>query len=274
MFCNKCGNELKEDEKFCGKCGNEIKNNVEQVNNKKENNSKSSSLTKQTIITVSCVVILLAIMAGVVMNVAFNSSGVIQTASSSENTSKEKQEILDVIDKDKLEFKINVETLINAIKEVNDEIEQEERAIFKTPIIICDKKTEVSPKTQKQATVYVLGNNLSSVNSSYPFMIESDTETNNVYRIAVCHPYLNGYGTEVNETAILKNYKILYRALEKIDQDELGKTIYDLQKYAASSTESISSEFNIKGVHIGGFSNGAVNKYGNTTGVYFMYGTK
>ena len=25
MFCNKCGNEIKEGEKFCAKCGNNVK---------------------------------------------------------------------------------------------------------------------------------------------------------------------------------------------------------------------------------------------------------
>ena len=25
MFCNKCGNEIKEGENFCAKCGNKVK---------------------------------------------------------------------------------------------------------------------------------------------------------------------------------------------------------------------------------------------------------
>lgn len=274
MFCSKCGNEIKENERFCSKCGNQIESNIEQVTNNQGNNSNLSNTTKKTIITVSCVVILLAIIAGVVMNVAFNSNGVIQTASSLENTSKEeKQKILDVIDEDKGEFKINAQTLIQAIKEVNDEIEQEERAPFKSPITICDKSTQTNPATQKQVTSYVLGNSLSSVNSSYPFIIISNTDTNNIYRICVYHPYLNGYGTEANTTAIIRNYKILFRALEKINQDELGRAIYDMEKHIESATASIPGEFNIRGVHISG-ADGAVNKYGNKTGVYYIYCTK
>ena len=38
MFCNKCGNEIKEGDKFCSKCGNEVKEkiiNIEVVKKKK-----------------------------------------------------------------------------------------------------------------------------------------------------------------------------------------------------------------------------------------------
>ena len=40
MFCNKCGNEIKEGDKFCSKCGNEVK----------EKNNKHRSSKKEKII--------------------------------------------------------------------------------------------------------------------------------------------------------------------------------------------------------------------------------
>ena len=36
MFCNKCGNEIKEGDKFCSKCGNEVEN-IQELKNKSNN---------------------------------------------------------------------------------------------------------------------------------------------------------------------------------------------------------------------------------------------
>ena len=50
MFCENCGQEIKDDEKFCQNCGSEIKKNDSEPESKKTFAAKSSSKTKGRII--------------------------------------------------------------------------------------------------------------------------------------------------------------------------------------------------------------------------------
>lgn len=81
MFCNKCGNEIKEGEKFCAKCGN----NLEQEEIKKENTTEKATdyvqknvENKQPMQIVKLVLYILAI---VIVVMAFSSAGTIAEAS-------------------------------------------------------------------------------------------------------------------------------------------------------------------------------------------------
>ncbi len=54
MYCNKCGNEIKEGEKFCGKCGNKVKEH------KDKNYIKYYDISKK-VLKISCIVLLITI---------------------------------------------------------------------------------------------------------------------------------------------------------------------------------------------------------------------
>ena len=81
MYCEKCGNEIKEGEKFCAKCGN----NLEQEEIKKESTTEKAKEyvqknveNKQPIQIVKLVLYILAI---VIVIMAFSSAGTIGEAS-------------------------------------------------------------------------------------------------------------------------------------------------------------------------------------------------
>lgn len=54
MYCNKCGNEIKEGEKFCGKCGNKVKEHED------KNYIKYYDISKK-VLKISCIVLLITI---------------------------------------------------------------------------------------------------------------------------------------------------------------------------------------------------------------------
>lgn len=81
MYCEKCGNEIKEGEKFCAKCGN----NLEQEEIKKESTTEKAKdyvqkniENKQPIQIVKLVLYILAI---VIVIMTFSSAGTIAEAS-------------------------------------------------------------------------------------------------------------------------------------------------------------------------------------------------
>lgn len=62
MFCEKCGNEIKEGEKFCGKCGSTIgqgenKNTV--ISDVKSDNNQSSPLIKIILYIIAIIVVIM-----------------------------------------------------------------------------------------------------------------------------------------------------------------------------------------------------------------------
>lgn len=120
MFCNKCGNELKENTKFCSKCGNPIINDVKQVINE---DSKQSSLIRNNkiIITISIIVILV-ISLGVIMNITLSDNGLIKstktTLDSAEKSNKKetsKKNYYKFIDTQYFTFKFTEEELLSKI---------------------------------------------------------------------------------------------------------------------------------------------------------------
>lgn len=40
MICNKCGNEIKENENFCSKCGNKIERQESKLNDETKSDNK------------------------------------------------------------------------------------------------------------------------------------------------------------------------------------------------------------------------------------------
>lgn len=74
MFCEKCGNEIKEGEKFCGKCGKnieqeEVKNDIS--NEKKVGSNQGAPLIRLVLYIVAIIVIIMF----------FNGAGTISEAS-------------------------------------------------------------------------------------------------------------------------------------------------------------------------------------------------
>ena len=66
MFCNKCGNEIKEGELFCPKCGNKIEEEGTQNKNTEQEHRKKTN-KKLTIILI--VIIVLCVIACVALGV-------------------------------------------------------------------------------------------------------------------------------------------------------------------------------------------------------------
>ena len=297
MYCKNCGNKLKEDEKFCGKCGKKVKQN--QINNE----NKIIKIKLSTILLIILVVFLLFI--GLIIFL-INIGEFVDAEVAKEATEKAKQieeeaiekakaeqtientnstiqnnsnnssmettngkDILSVIDQDKKEFKINAKELAETIIEVNDDRDELERSIMKTPLTYeIQKQTEES--TGKDVNCYILSyKNLGTV----PFMLIANADTNNVYRISVSHPFLNDYGKEFNTSAIEKNYTLLYTALTKLNQKELWTTIGDIYKEISNSPNGLPSDWNLKGVYPSLIS-GGTNSYGNISGLYYMYCTR
>ncbi len=258
MYCRKCGNKLKEGALFCTKCGNKV--SVEKVY---EDEGEKKKINPYIVaITIGLIIITLCIILGLKgKNNGFKTTNV----SSSTNTSAK----LDVIDEDKKEFKINIDSLKNAIIEANDNIQNENRSVYKSSLKY-DVSTEVD-QNGNSVIVYTISYDSGVV----PFALVADAKTKNVYRICVLHPYLNAYGTELNTRAIDNYYNILRRALSSLHQDDLYQAIQQLQSDVINDTSTSQERcyYNVRGVEIGAFDS-VQNNYGNTQGVYFFYGVK
>ena len=191
-----------------------------------------------------------------------------------ENTSVQN---LSYIDLNKKEFKIDAKELANAIIKSNDELEEENREAFKTQLVY-KTESQIDPLSGKNVTVYTLCHkgfeNLGF--NTVPFMLVANTDTNNVYRISVSYPYLNNFGTEMNTTAIRKNYELLKIALNKINKGELYDTIVEIStdiEKIFNEGKTLPSNWNKNGVYVGDV-DGIRNSYGNLTNFYIFYGTR
>ena len=131
-FCSKCGNEIQEGEKFCGKCGNKIK-------------SSSQKLNTYQIIMLSIIAIIILIGILLAIKKAFDkdeTSNLNDTTTTlnnsntssqvSANTEETENKVLDIIDKENKEFKINVNDLADELIKVKKEEEEYNRVAFKS----------------------------------------------------------------------------------------------------------------------------------------------
>ena len=270
MKCNNCGNKLNGNEKFCGKCGTKINNEILEE-------KKTISIKFNTLIIIISIVLLLFVVVVFAIRKE-NTNDNLQENSNQASSSENKNRLLSIIDEEKKEFKINIKELANAIIIANDEMEEENRDIIKTKMEyqITTRKDET---TNEDVTIYVIQYKNYSQFLDPPIMLVANTTTQNVYRIFVGYPYLNGYGTEMNTAAILKNYNILNRALLKLNQNDLYDTIASIDKYmadlyeAGDKTARISSDWNMNGVYVGSI-DGSINNDGNLSGYYRFYGAK
>ncbi|MBR2588669.1 MAG: zinc ribbon domain-containing protein [Bacilli bacterium] len=256
MKCIKCGNEILENEKYCGKCGTKVSTENERILN-----NKVADKRRMYIIVIAIIVSILFVF------IAFYSGSQRKNNNQMTNSVSVANQTLSVIDQERKEFKINANDLIKAIVEANTEYEKKERTMVKTELIynVTKQKNLDTGKMDYCYTITYKGL------GTMPFILVSDGDTNNVYRICVCHPALNDYGTELNTGAIEKNYELLGMALEKLNQKELYDTIIKIRN--SDSSQGVSSDWNIRGVHVGAFE-GGTNSYGNLASVYFFYATK
>lgn len=181
------------------------------------------------------------------------------------------------IDLNKKEFKIDAKELANAIIKSNDELEEKNRDVFKTQLVY-KTENQIDPLSGKNVTVYAVCHkgfeNLGF--NTVPFILIANTDTNNVYRISVSYPYLNNFGTEMNATAIRKNYELLKIALNKINKGELYDTIVEIStdiEKIFNEGKTVPSNWNKNGVYVGD-ADGIRNSYGNLTNFYIFYGTR
>lgn len=212
-----------------------------------------------------------------------NSSGVIKSAESTNqgykenilptninSISKEKDtnKILDVIDTEKNEIKINAMELVNAMIDIKNELDDKERNI-PNPLVYVK---ENSNNNGEEVISYKVG--YKTLNSPVYFIISS-ASTNNIYRIAVYYPYKNSYGTELNNSAIENYYNILGQALTRLNHKEVYDTILDVKDYVGNHFDdgTITPDWNIRGISFTQV-DGEKNVYGTISGFYNIYGTK
>lgn len=271
MQCKNCGNEVNDGENFCRECGT-------RANEVYRGNTIETKKKIKNPFIIGIIILIVFIFAMSMVKVLFNFHEDITLEEGANNTVEiptkdDKNNVLDVIDQENQEFKINAEELAKAIIEAKDKKDIQERSILKLHLIYNVEK-EIEQRTGKNVNVYTL--KYEGFDESIwlsPFMLIANADTNNVYRIFVCHPFLNGYGTELNSDAMDNNYEILGMALIKLNQQELYKTILEIGNEVSKSPSGVSQDWNIKGVHVGA-SEGTINKYGNLSSIYYFYATR
>ena len=64
MFCNKCGNEIKEGDKFCNKCGNKVEQEIKENNNENSLNNTVKFTPKDKFLVSIFLIICIAVIGG------------------------------------------------------------------------------------------------------------------------------------------------------------------------------------------------------------------
>ena len=192
----------------------------------------------------------------------------------SANREETENKVLDIIDKENKEFKINVNDLADELIKVKKEEEEYNRVAFKSEYEL--KVIETVDNYGNKIKGYYLSDKLGELYRYYvpSFMFHTNIN-DNIFQIAVLHRYSADYGTNELETSD-DSYTWLYKALNNLGYNELSITIEKLRQEISDSINNktdISSEFNINGVHIR-VSEAGTNKYGNIQGLYFGYALK
>ncbi len=287
--------ELKKIEKLRidGVLTNEEYDNLKtEMLNKK--NISDNTLKKKTIIRVKLIHLILFVMVLIIIVVVTlslflndkevekelinNTSNIINTIDNInvnqnyETNEVTKNDVLDIIDTEKKEIKLNASSLIDTIIDTYDEIEEQERPPIRLPLTYYSE-TLTDPDTGEKTEGYIIYHKgLEAFPNAVTFIIYANYDTKNIYRIAINHPYLNEFGTEMNFEEIREHYNLLFASLERLGYEELGEAINDMYNYWLENLE-VSSTFNIKGIYMGG-GEAQKNKYGNSSGMYIFYGTK
>lgn len=255
MKCNKCGEEIEADAKYCGKCGNKVKNKYDY----------KQFLFKYKYLIIGCIVIVVGIMVATALNnkeernINNQKNTNISTNQNNKNTTKE----LEVLDFENKEFKINAQEFINALIEA-DKIEAELNRETTLDYEIC------STQTSGNYNVYAIGNKyLHGTLVDYPFLILENKTSKNVARINIYYAYNAETGTEFNTNAVERNYSLLTRALENLNEDELKDVILTIKdKFERGQADDIP----VKGLAYG-ILPGSKNNFGNYKGIYLGFGT-
>ncbi len=267
MICKKCGNEIKEEEIFCSKCGTKI-------------NDKSEPIRiKFTYFIIAIIAIIFIISIGILIyNNSNNEISAISSANQNTENIKEIEnanKVLDVIDEEKQEFKINIHDLTNELKQIKMDEEIANREAFKSEFetTVQDAKDNFGNDVKSYAFCNSAGVKL---NPYYvpPFIFGVNLD-GNIFRIAVLHEYEADYGTNILSNSDYA-YNWLHESLNNLGQNELTTTIEKARKKISDSInnkEKISSDFNINGVYLSAADAGT-NKYGNSIGIYYIYGIK
>ena len=263
-----------------------------EILNKK--NISNNTSKKKTIIRVKLIYLILFVMALIIIVVVIlslflnnkeeekelinNTSNIINTIDNInvnqnyETNEVTKTDVLDIIDTEKKEIRLNASSLIDTIIDTYDEIEEQERPPIRLPLTY-NSETLTNPDTGEKAEGYIIYHKgLEAFPNAVKFIIYANYDTKNIYRIAINHPYLNEFGTEMNIEEIREHYNLLFASLERLGYEELGEVINDMYNYWLENLE-VSSTFNIKGIYMGG-GEAPKNKYGNSSGMYIFYGTK
>lgn len=257
-ICKKCGTELEDGATFCGKCGNKIQKTF--IENLKANRK--------------WLIVILVIIIVVIGICLYNSNRNIQSDNDKSNNalsisqdSKENEEStsneLSVLDLENKEFKINAQEFIDALIEA-DKIEAEINRETPLEYTIC------STETTENHNVYAIGNKYIHGNLvDYPFLILEDKNSKNLARINIYYAYNAETGKEFNTSAIERNYSLLTRALESINENELKNVILLIKdKFEKGELDNVP----IRGLAYGTI-NGSKNSFGNYKGIYLCFGT-
>lgn len=264
MKCKKCGNEILDGEKFCGKCGTKVELNIErETNNIKE---KKNIKIKPIYLIIGIIAIILII--SMVIMISNNQSTVVEEASTSSNRTLNENKILDCIDVENKQFKINIDDLTNELKKIKLDEETANREAFKSEYEVISQDT--TDENGNSIKVYMFINKLGKYNKYYlpPFMFATNSTNKNIFQIAILHEYEADYGTNSLKSSDY-TYTWLYKALNNLGQNELSQTIKEVR----ANIKDFSSETNIRGIYFKATEAGE-NRYGNNAGYYFSYFVK
>lgn len=196
MFCVKCGNEIKENEKFCTKCGRKINNDTEHINNVIQDKSKPSNSSRKTNIIIISIIIIFIIILGIIMNVLLNNK--------KKNTENITENVVDKIKKEDFRLDNTAETGIT----YNINLNEIQQALDKA----CDEN-KIKKFTKFK---YTTSNNYNMVYDSYAN--ENNTtactiiiQIHNNYIASIAYQYTN----ENLEFAESTGKKIFYDTLKK-----------------------------------------------------------
>ena len=274
MFCRNCGNEIKENENYCGKCGFKVEDDT-------FNNTSSNTIYNKEPIKIKFshfligIIIILFIFSIIVLMINKQQNNLSEVESikdtinitSTNNTTNNK--VLDVIDKENEEFKINGMELLTALvnsagqraKEDNEEL-----------LLEFDYKRLDNDKNDNMIS-YIIGSTFQLQGQGvFPaFEIGVNETTENVMYIAISYPYEGNSGREYSNTAIAFNYRLLKIALTNINQTELFDTIYTIEKNAEN--EELQKQYfenGLKGIYFG-FTDGYERSNGTISGEYCTF---
>lgn len=191
------------------------------------------------------------------------------TTSNTSSLASGKNTVLDVIDKENQELKINGIKLVKELADADEQIAKEDN----TSITLKLQYRKTAGSSENSVDSYLIGTStqLEGRNVYPAFEIGVSKKTDNVVYIGVSYPYEGTEGRSYRYSAINYNYRLLKIALTNLKYVELWNTIKEI-KDSENDTAKNATFFNngLKGVYFG-ITDGYKRTNGTLGGEYCVY---